>query len=35
MPSADRFLRNNSRDFPADVAEIDIVYLDALPDPGS
>jgi predicted nucleic acid-binding protein len=35
MAGADRFLTNNSRDFPDDVAEIDIVYLDALPDPGS
>lgn len=28
---ADRFLTNNRKDFPATIAEIDVVYPDALP----
>jgi predicted nucleic acid-binding protein len=27
---ADRFITNNRRDFPADIAEIDVTYLDRL-----
>ena len=29
---ADRFLTNNQRDFPTSIAEIEIVYPEALPD---
>ncbi|MFN0028510.1 MAG: type II toxin-antitoxin system VapC family toxin [Acidimicrobiales bacterium] len=31
---ADRFLTNNSKDFPKTITEIDITYPDDLPDPG-
>lgn len=31
---ADRFLTNNSCDFPGQIAEIDVVYPSDLPDPG-
>lgn len=30
---ADRFLTNNQRDFTKAIAEIDVTYLDELPDP--
>lgn len=30
---ADRFITNNSSDFPTTIAEIDITYPDVLPDP--
>lgn len=30
---ADRFLTNNTRDFPKTIAEVDVVYPDELPDP--
>ena len=32
---ADRFITNNERDFPADIAEIHITYPADLPDPGA
>ncbi len=30
---ADRFVTNNRRDFPTSIAEIDVVFPDALPEP--
>ena len=33
VAGADRFLTNNRRDFPATLAEIDVIYPDTLPDP--
>lgn len=30
---ADRFITNNSRDFPTTISEIDVTYPDQLPDP--
>ena len=32
---ADRFITNNSRDFPKSITEIDITYPTDLPDPAS
>jgi predicted nucleic acid-binding protein len=31
---ADRFITNNTRDFPTSIAEIDVTYPADLPDPG-
>jgi predicted nucleic acid-binding protein len=31
---ADRFITNNSADFPTTIAEIDVTYPDQLPEPG-
>jgi hypothetical protein len=31
---ADRFITNNTRDFPTSIAEIDVTYPVDLPDPG-
>jgi predicted nucleic acid-binding protein len=31
---ADRFITNNSADFPTTITEIDVTYPDQLPDPG-
>jgi predicted nucleic acid-binding protein len=31
---ADRFITNNSTDFPITITEIDVTYPDQLPDPG-
>lgn len=35
IAGADRFVTNNSRDFPRAVTEIDVVYPKDLPDPAS